>query len=270
MSTDMNSERGAKSGLAESPDLCLYLLGASRIERHGMSIRLPTRKALSLLAYLVLRPIEHSREKLAALFWGDSTDQEARHSLRVAFAMLRSHLGTDLLLPGRDTAQINPDYHVWADVLEFEARATQVLAANPPDPSAINLDLYQGDLLPDLYDDWIIRERERYRQLYLDLLLHLAQHWRTQGEYRRVIDLASRLLTQDPANEAAHQHLMFSHFAAHDRNAALKQYEACVRSLRDELGVDPSPETQALYRRIKSAPPSGPSRTDHTDNLRSP
>ena len=82
-----------------------------------------------------------------------------------------------------------------------------------------------------------------------------------------MIDLASRVLTQDPANEAAHQHLMFSHFAAHDRNAALKQYEACVRSLRDELGVEPSPETQALFTRIKSAPPPGPSRTDHTKNL---
>ena len=130
-----------------------------------------------------------------------------------------------------------------------------------------DLDLYQGDLLTDLYDDWVISERERFRQLYLDLLLHLAQYWRSQGEYRRVIDLASRVSTQDPANEAAHQHLMFSHFAAHDRNAALKQYEACVRSLRDELGVDPSPETQALHKRIKSIPPPGPSRTDHTNNL---
>ena len=251
----------------ESPGLRLYLLGTSRIQRHNLPIRLPTRKAQSLLAYLVLHPTEHSREKLAALFWGDSTDQEAKHSLRVALAMLRSHLGENLLLAGRETVQINPDYLIWVDVLEFEARATQVLATNPPDPTAINLDLYQGDLLPDLYDDWVISERERYRQLYLDLLLHLAQHWRSQGEYRRVIDLASRVLAQDPANEAAHQHLMFSHFAAHDRNAALKQYEACVRSLRDELGVDPSPETQALYRRIKSAPPPGPSRTDHTNNL---
>jgi predicted ATPase/DNA-binding SARP family transcriptional activator len=181
--------------------------------------------------------------------------------------MLRSHLGKNLLLAGRETAQINPDCPIWVDVLEFEARATQVLATNPPDPSAINLDLYQGDLLPDLYDDWVIRERERYRQLYLDLLLHLAQHWRTQGDYRRVIDLASRVLAQDPANEAAHQHLMFGHFAAHDRNAALRQYEACARSLRDELGVEPSPETRALYRRIKSAPPPGPSQTDHTNNL---
>ena len=263
----MNRERGAKAGLAESPDLCLYLLGASRIERHGMSIRLPTRKALSLLAYLVLHPIEHSREKLAALFWGDYPDQEAKHSLRVALTMLRSHLGKDLVLADRETVQINPGYPIWVDVLEFEARATQVLATNPPDPSAINLDLYQGDLLPDLYDDWVISARERYRQLYLGLLLHLAQHWRSQGEYRRVIDLASRVLTQDPANEVAHQHLMFSYFAIHDRNAALRQYETCVRSLRDELGVDASPETQALYKRVKSAPPPGLSSADRTNNL---
>ena len=109
--------------MAESSELRLYLLGASRIERHNLPIHLPTRKAQSLLAYLVLHPTEHSREKLAALFWGDSTDQEAKHSLRVALTMLRSHLGTDLLLAGRETVQINPDYLIWVDVLEFEARA---------------------------------------------------------------------------------------------------------------------------------------------------
>jgi predicted ATPase/DNA-binding SARP family transcriptional activator len=263
----MNDKRIAGAGSTESPGLRLYLLGASRIEHHSLLIHLPTRKAQALLAYLVLHPKEHSREKLAALFWGDSTDQEARRSLRVALAMLRSQLGENLLLAGRETVQIDPDYLIWIDVLEFETQATQGLASYPPDPTTINLDLYQGDLLPDLYDDWVISERERYRQLYLDLLLHLAQHWRSQGEYRRVIDLASRVLAQDPANEAAHQYLMFAHFAIHDRNAALRQYEACVRSLRDELGVDPSPETQALYKRVKSAPPIGPSRADRTNNL---
>ena len=121
----MNGERVAGAGLVESSGLCLYLLGASRIERHNLPIRLPTRKAQSLLAYLVLHPTEHSREKLAALFWGDSTDQEAKHSLRVALTMLRSHLGGNLLLSGRETVQINPDYLIWVDVLEFEARATQ-------------------------------------------------------------------------------------------------------------------------------------------------
>ena len=177
----MNGERVAGVGLVESSGLCLYLLGASRIERQNLPIHLPTRKAQSLLAYLVLHPVEHSREKLAALFWGDFTDQEAKHSLRVALTMLRSHLGKNLLLADRETVQINPGCPIWVDVLEFEARATQLLATNSPDPSEINLDLYQGDLLPDLYDDWVIGERERYRQLYLDLLLHLAQHWRTQA-----------------------------------------------------------------------------------------
>ena len=263
----MNDKRVAGAGSAESPELRLYLLGVSRIERQNLPIRMPTRKAFSLLAYLVLHPKKHSRRNWLRSFGAIPRIRRPGVRCGSRSAMLRSQLGENLLLAGRETVQIDPDYLIWVDVLEFEAQATQGLASHPPDPSAINLDLYQGELLPNLYDDWVIIERERYRQLNFDVLLHLAQHWRSQGEYGRVIDLASRVVMQDPANEAAHQHLMFSHFAIHHRNAALKQYEACVRSLRDELGVDPSPETQALYRRIKSAPPPGPSRADRTNNL---
>jgi predicted ATPase/DNA-binding SARP family transcriptional activator len=263
----MNGERALPVGRVESEGLCLFLLGACQIKRLDSPVRLPTRKTQSLLAYLALHPWEHSREKLAALFWGDSTDEEARHSLRMALSTLRGQLGDDLLLADRETVQLNPANGAWVDAVEFEARATHVLAQSPPDPGAVDLDLYQGDLLPDFYDDWVIDQRERYRQLYVDLLLHLAQHWRTQGEYRRVIDLANRVLTLDRANEAAHRHLMFAFFTLRDRNAALKQYEACVFSLRDELAVDPSPETLALYTHIKTAPLPGAALSQHTNNL---
>ena len=72
--------RTPSSGTATSLRLCL--LGAFRIERDARLIALPARK------------------KLAALFWGDSTDEQARHSLRTALATLRSKLGDDILLAG--------------------------------------------------------------------------------------------------------------------------------------------------------------------------
>ncbi len=243
-----------------SPALCrLYLLGAFRIERAAQTIHLPTRKHESLLAYLALHPEAHPREKIAALLWGDVSDEQARLSLRVALSTLRKELGEDFLLTDRETIQLNPDFPIWVDARDFQRIANcelrimddaEGISAIPNSQFAI--DLYRGNLLPDFYDDWLLPERERLRAIYLDALLRLVQHARSEGKYTRAVELAQRVLATDRANEKAHQHLIFCYIALGNRAAALKQYEDCVRALRDELGIEPSTETTALCARIQT------------------
>ncbi len=232
----------------------LYLFGYCRIESETGPVHLPTRKVESLLAYLVLRPEEHTREQLAALFWGDVSDTQARASLRNALAILRRQLGEELLLTDRDTVQLNPAFPLWVDALDFQVQATQFLSAPSPDPSAVDIELYTGDLLMDFYDNWVLADRERYRDLYLDTLLRRVEEMRSRSEYERAIEFAHKVLASDAANERAHQHLMFCYVALGDRSAALRQYEACQRALREELAVEPSPATKALYQWIQQAP----------------
>ena len=86
----------------------LYLFGAFRIERDDQPIRLPTRKVESLLAFLALHPKPQTREKLAALLWGDFTDAQARASLRNTLTVLRKHFGDNFLLTDRETIQLDP------------------------------------------------------------------------------------------------------------------------------------------------------------------
>jgi DNA-binding SARP family transcriptional activator len=250
--------------------LRLYLFGRFRLEDAQRPIPLPTRKVEALLAYLALHPEVHAREKLAALLWGDYPDAQARASLRNALAILRKLIGDELLLADRETTQLNPSYPLWIDALEFHRQATPFLAGSLPDPADIKIELYQGDLLTDFYDDWILAEREVYQRLYLETLLRLTQTMRSQGEYHRAIELAERLLVRDPAHEPAHQTLMFCYLALGDRHAALKQYEACRRALYDELAVEPQPETTALYERIKHTPSLSPVATARLTNLPHP
>jgi non-specific serine/threonine protein kinase len=198
---------------------------------------------------MALHPEPQSREKLAALFWGDSTDVRALHSLRNSFTTLRKYLGDDLLLTNRETAQVDPSFPLWVDVIEFHAQAKQFLAGL--DSALVETNLYQGDLLADFYDDWIPAEREHYRNFYIEVLLRLAQEMRTHSEYDRAIGYARQVLACDPTNERAHEHLIFCYLAAGDRAAALRQYEECRRLLRDELAVEPKPETTALFEWIK-------------------
>ena len=238
-----------------APALEVHLLGSPQFRRDGKILLLPvTHKAASLLAYLILHQhCAHSREKLATLFWGDVSEEQARHSLRTALATLRKELGDKLFITDRETAQINPDISIWVDALELQKSAD---SASPEEIANLQgaIDLYRGDLLANFYDDWVLQEREHYRALYLDLLLRMTQRMRSRSEYGRAIEYAERALESDPANERAHQHLIFCRLASGDRSAALRQYEKCRHVLQEELAVEPSPETTALYQWLKQTP----------------
>src|SRR5690606_29366309 len=94
-----------------NPEFVLFLFGPFRLElRHDGAcqiIHLPRRKVESLLAYLAchFEPGGHSRDKLAALFWGDTPDEQARTSLRTALAVLRKTFGATALLTDRERVQ---------------------------------------------------------------------------------------------------------------------------------------------------------------------
>ena len=120
-----------------STPLRVYLFGQFRIEREKETIPLPTRQIRSLLAFLLLHPGSHSREKLAGRFWPEVPDASARASLRNALSTLRRKLGRELLQANRETAQINADYPIWVDAVAFQTQATRFLDAPSPDPGRL-------------------------------------------------------------------------------------------------------------------------------------
>lgn len=227
----------------------LYLLGTFLLEHDATPIRLPRRKVEALLAFLVLYPQEHTREQIATLFWGDVPDDAARTSLRTALGVLRKHLHPDIVLTERTTLQLNPDIPLWVDAREM-ARAYKTTEtgtqALPLSELEARCRLYRGDLLPEMYEEWISPLREQYREMYLALSLRLVQALRSSSEYTRALQVVQHILLTDPANERAFQHLMFCHVAVGDRQSALSAYRQCVQALDRELGVAPMPETTAL------------------------
>ncbi len=235
----------------------VYLLGSLRIEQHHQPIHLPCRKVEALLAYLLLHPEQHAHDPLATLFWADSTDEKARHSLHTALAALRQILGDSLLLSDHDHVQINPDFPIWVDLYALLAWGKQVDALDLTDPSELRsmLALWRAELLAGFYDDWIMVERQRYHTRLLKFFLTLTQALRTASEYAPAIEVAQKILVFEPANEHAHQHLMFCYMATCDHSAAIRQYEQCARALDLELGTLPRPETLALYQSIKQRRP---------------
>ena len=136
-----------------------------------------------------------------------------------------------------------------------------------PRPSPAGLaraaSLYQGDLLAGLavaeppFEEWLLAERERLRELALEALARLLAHHRAEGRPEAAVQTAVQLAALDPLQEAVHRTLMRLYVELGRRGAALRQYQHCVTVLRRELGVEPEEETKQLYQRDPARAPDG-------------
>jgi DNA-binding SARP family transcriptional activator len=239
--------------------LRLTLLGGFQARTEtGPAVTVPTKKAQALLAYLALPAGQaHPRDKLAALLWGDTAEEQARASLRQALFALRKGLPAGALVTEGETLALSAA-HVAVDVAEFERRVKE----GTPEALERAAALYQGDLLSGLagkeaaFEEWLLGERERLRELALEGLAKLLAHQRRAGAPEAAIQTGLRLVTLDPLQEPVHRTLMRLYADVGRRGTALRQYQACVAVLQRELGVEPEAETKALYQEILRQRPS--------------
>ncbi|MFQ5434339.1 MAG: BTAD domain-containing putative transcriptional regulator, partial [Anaerolineae bacterium] len=214
------------------------------------------KKALAIVYYLATTRQTHSREVLAGLLWSDYTEQRARGNLRVELGKLRPILG-DFLIIERRSVTLDFDQPIALDVAHFEVNLNQ------PDPSPEQMETavshYHGDFLADfsvrgavLFEEWVLAQRERLRQMQQDALTKLTRSYTDQGAYERGITAARQLLAIEPWLEGAHRQLMLLLALDGQRAAALAQYDNCCQILMTELGVNPSPETDKLYDQIEA------------------
>src|SRR5262245_48825969 len=227
----------------------------------GPPLRLRTRKTQALLAYLASPPGQaHSREKLASLLWGDQSQPQARSRLRGSLFVLRRVLGSatpPCLALGSETVALNIDA-VDVDAVTF----ARLVEGGNPEALARAVDLYRGDFLEGfafrgaLFEDWLMDERERLRELAVEVLAKLLAHQRSAGPAEAVLQTALRLLAVDPLQESVHRTLMRLYAELGRRGAALRQYQLCVSVLQRELRVEPEAATRQLYQEILRHGPS--------------
>lgn len=256
--------------------LKLSLFGPFRAAIDGQPLAsFPTDKVRALLAFLALEPDKpHRREVLAGLLWPDWPEEDARRNLRQSLHRLKQTLdrgqpgAADHLLHATTTGiQLNAA-GLHCDASEFRRLLAEVESHRHRHLSSCEpcmgrllraVDSYAGELLagvslPDAapFEEWQTIQREAYHFQAVTALQALADAHEQRGEFAQAHARAVQLLALEPWQESTHRLAMRTLAATGQVSEALAHFDVCQRILAEELGVEPSSETKALYWQIAS------------------
>jgi DNA-binding SARP family transcriptional activator len=239
--------------VTETP-LRIALLGPPALMWGRQPFAIARRQARALLYRIAAAAHPVPRGQLGYLFWPDIPEAAARRNLTVLLTQIRRALPQPDLLVAADDAIGLDHASVETDTAALAALSHQATGAGQLDLLADALRHYRGPfldgfVLPDSaeFDAWASQERQVWERRYLDALAVLVEGYTAVGAYPAAIDAAQRALAIDDLAEDMHRRLIALYAAVGNRAAAIRQFERCIVVLERELGVDPLPETRAVY-----------------------
>ena len=207
-----------------------------------------------MLGFLVLRrgqPV--ARNALAFTLFPDEDEEaalaELRRYLYLANKALPARSGHPWLVADAETVRWNADNPVFVDAIEFERLSSDDATL------AEAVECYKGDLLEEVYDDWVLPERERLRTRYLDALMRLVRAHRARREHAAAISYARQIFAVDPWREDVLRQLLAARYESGDASGALLEFDRFEKRLRDEINVRAMPETLAVRAAIARGDP---------------
>lgn len=231
--------------------LQVWLLGQFETKLDGRRVVLSARAAQSLLAYLMLSAgTPHPRAKLAGLLWSDFPEENARRNLRQELWRLRKALASpapgavEYILAEELDLTFNANAEYWLDAAQLQKPESDL------DTLISAVSLYRGELLPGMYDDWILLEREHLQAVFDIKMQSLLEQLIDAKRWNTVIEWSERWIVQGQTPEPAYRALMVAHHATGNRAKIAGTYERCRDALKNDLGVEPSEETNNLYEQI--------------------
>ena len=242
--------------------LNVSLLGEQTITDDATgTIRTRSSRTIALLAFLAYHAdTPQTRQQIAGLFWPESSNAQALTNLRRELHNLRLVLGADTAL------EVTPTDLCWhdtetcvVDVRQFIIERAQALAAaETVDTSRVlthaiaAIEAYRGDMLPGLYDDWLLEARADLERSCVDLCDLVCQVRTRSGDLAAAVSVARRRIKLAPLEEIGYRTLMGLQADLGDRAGAVSTYHHCCSVLERELGVEPDESTRRTLHELLS------------------
>ena len=233
-------------------EAALTLLGPLRlVDKTGEDLTPKARKTRAVLAIVALAKGPVPRARFTDLLWGDRGEEQAKASLRQSLYELKELSTAGVLSATREAVAVGPK-RLWTDVGELDGSADPSAFAEACDELQWPLLSDLDDITPEL-DDWLRDERARVSAQIVRRGTEAAEAALLAGDAsaaRRIADVLERI---DPLDERAAQVGARADTASGDRPGAHRRVERLEKRLRDDLGLEPSPETRALLSEAPSA-----------------
>jgi DNA-binding SARP family transcriptional activator len=227
----------------------ISLLGGFALRRQDGLVELP-HAAERLIAFLALEPRPVHRLFVAGVLWIDTNEERALASLRTTLWRIRRR-GVDLVDAGGPTLRLTAGARV--DVRDAIGRAHRLIECPEEHcPSDIGVLGAHGELLPDWYDDWIMIERERFRELRLRALESVCRAGTDVGSYGLAAEAGLAAIACEPLRESAHRALMAAYVAEGNEAEAMRHYELFRKLLGEAGGLVPSARMEMLVARLRT------------------
>lgn len=228
-----------------TPPTRLLLLDGFRLIRDGLPMGLP-HGLQRVIALAALRP-GATRSHLAGLLWPETADERALSCLRTALWRLRRDAPGTVIATG-DAVSLDPRVEV--DVDELVRAAARVREGDDPRTTDGVVAAGRHDLLPGWYDDWVMLERERLRQLRLHALEEIARAQLRLGRHGEALQAALEAARAEPLRETPHRLIVEVHLAEGNAYEALHAFYAYRDLILRDLQLEPSAAMCALLSHI--------------------
>jgi DNA-binding SARP family transcriptional activator len=229
----------------------LKLLRGFDLVIEGARISLPA-GAQRVLSFLAIHDRPLQRTFIAGSLWIDAPDERSSGNLRSALWRIRR---SGFLLVETDGDRLGLSREVLVDVRQSSELAQSILSgASDFNPAVVRVEELTSDILPDSYEEWILVERERFRQLRLRALERLCEQLVRIGELGQAVAAGMAAVAGEPTRESAQRALIGAHIAEGNWIEAIGQYKSYRRLVETELGLEPSPRMEELVARLHIAP----------------
>lgn len=222
----------------------LHLIRDFELRCAGEPVTVPpaSQRLVSFLA-LQLRPVR--RAHISGTLWFDADEQHANGSLRSALWRLQP---LDLVCASNTHLWLNPCVDV--DMRRVIECAIDVVRRTPSDEALVaaarELIDAGDDILVGWYDDWVLVERERFRQLRLHAMDRIGERLIEIERWYDALELGLAATSSEPLRESAHRLLVRVHLAQGNVAEAIRQYQLYAELLREEMNGRPSPVIRRL------------------------
>lgn len=223
-------------------------------------------KIWTLFKYIIThRSTPIPTDKLIEVLWPDDEIEKPINALFTLVYRLRGILNSyfdekqNFIIFHHDCYIWNKDSPYTLDAEQFENGCTTLDSSVGYTDELLQkghqtFNLYQGDYLPELPEDWVVPVNYYYKRLYSSLVLKMSQLYAQKGDFNSIIKLCERAIDLDPYEESHHIALIDALIHLGQPSQALAHYDFITYILQKDLGVKPSNALLELRKKMYQQP----------------